>query len=175
MTFRFKEMTWQKSQVFSRLGWVNVLLPLEKLSVVHVMSLKDPFSRLSRLGWGLDIPIRETCSSLWKMSSLLVTLRPAVGMFGVKIRHLLSKKARDGPCWWPRRYSHSCQRSPCKNLQTLLLGHIVGGRARGLGARGVVFKPFIIFCFFLKTKRNIYVFFISVFCTNFIFTPPIPP
>ena len=29
-------------------------------TLMVVMSLKDPFSRLSRLGWGLDIPVRET-------------------------------------------------------------------------------------------------------------------
>ena len=39
-----------------------------KLSVVHSNGRNEPkrsISRLERLGWGLDIPIREICSSLW--------------------------------------------------------------------------------------------------------------
>ncbi len=40
-------------------------------TLMVVMSLKDPFSRLSRLGWGLDIPIRETCSFAMKRWSKL--------------------------------------------------------------------------------------------------------
>ena len=94
-------------------------------TLMVVMSLKDPFSRLSRLGWGLDIPVRETCSSLWGMSSLLVTLSPPSACL-VWNQHLLSKKTRDGPCWWPRRYSHSCQGRHAKKKR-LLLGLGVGG------------------------------------------------
>ena len=68
-------------------------------TLMVVMSLKDPFSRLSRLGWGLDIPIRETCTSLWGMSSLLVTLAPPACFCGDKSGICCQKEARDGPCW----------------------------------------------------------------------------
>ncbi len=111
-----------ETSVFLPVGIKNKILLHEEC---YVCQFDESFSRLSRLGWGLDIPIRETCSSLWGMSSLLVTLSPPSACL-VWNQHLLSKKTRDGPCWWPRRYSHSCQGRHAKKKR-LLLGLGVGG------------------------------------------------